>query len=228
MNITECKKLIASMMAVYENYNPKDPEFTAKMWADVMPDYSYKQADTALRNYIRSSTSGFAPTPGQIIDIIHTMTTPQELNEMEAWAVVRKAIGRSSYYATEEFTKFPPLVQKAVGSADQLRVWALDEDFSESVVMSNFQRAYRVVLDREKEISKMPENVRILIKKTCEHSPAAMLEQKRQKTIDRANSISLPGPVADKGIPMPDKYKGISKQIKEGYCDGSISSSVKG
>lgn len=214
MNITEAKKLIASMMAIYENYNPKDPEgLTAKMWSDFMPDYSYEQVNTALACYVRSSTSGFAPAPGQLIDIIHTMTTPQELNEMEAWAVVRESIGRSSYYATEEFAKLPLLVQKAVGSADQLRVWAMDDDFSESVVMSNFQRAYKSVLDREKEISKIPENVRKLIKKTCEQSPEAMLEQKRQRTIDMANAIPLTGEVYE-GVPMPEKYRDVLEEMR--------------
>lgn len=216
MNITEAKKLIASMMAIYENYNPKDPEgLTARMWSDFMPDYSYEQVNVALGCYVRSNTSGFAPVPGQLIDIMHTMTTPQELNEMEAWAVVREAIGRSGYYAAEEFAKFPSSVQKAVGSADQLQAWAMDDNFSESVVMSNFQRAYRAVLDREKEISKMPENVRKLIQKTCEQSPAAMLEQKRQKTIDRANIIALPGTVEHEGIPMPEKYRVILEGMRE-------------
>lgn len=215
MNITEAKKLIASMMAVYENYNPKDPEFTAKMWADVMPDYSYKQADAALRSYIRSNASGFAPAPGQLIDIIHTMTAPQELNEMEAWAVVRESIGKSIYYAAEEFAKLPQLIQKAVGSADQLQVWAMDDNFNESVVMSNFQRAYRAVLDREKEISKMTENVRKLIQKTCEKSLYAMLDQKRQRTIDQTNSIALTGKIYE-GIPMPEKYRDMLEDIRNG------------
>lgn len=216
MDITEAKKIIASMMAIYENYNPRDPEgLTAKMWSDFMPDYSYEQVNVALGCYVRSNTSGFAPVPGQLIDIIHTMTTPQELNEMEAWAVVREAIGRSGYYATEEFAKFPPMVQKAVGSADQLRVWAIDNDFNESVAMSNFQRTYRAVLDREKEISKMPESVRKLIQNTCEQSPAAMLEQKRRRTIGRANIIASTGEVHE-GIPMPEKYRNILEDMRNG------------
>jgi len=216
MSITDAKKLIASMMAVYENYNPKDPEgLTAKMWADTMPDYSYTQADAALRSYIRSSTSGFAPTPGQLIDIIHTMTTPQELNEMEAWAVVRTAIGRSGYYAAEEFAKLPISVQKAVGSADQLRVWAMDDYFNENGVMSSFQRSYRAVLERQKEISKMSNDVQMLIEKTCENSPANMLEQKRQRQIDIANVIPLPRKI-HKGIPMPDKCLKILEGMRNG------------
>lgn len=213
MNITECKKLIVSMMVVYENYNPKDPELTARIWADIMPDYSYRQVDAALRSYIRSNVSGFAPTPGQLIDIIHTMTTPGELNEMEAWAVVKEAIGRSGYHATEEFAKLPLLAQKAVGSADQLRVWAIDSNFNESVVMSNFQRSYRTVIDREREISKMPEDVRMLIKKACKQFHSERLEQKRQRTIDRANSIRLPGKVYE-GVPMPEKYRDILEGMR--------------
>lgn len=205
MNVTECKKLIASMMAIYESYNPKDPEFTARIWADVMPDYDYKQADAALKAYIRSNPSGYAPAPGQLIDIIHTMSNPGELNEMEAWAVVRGAIGRSAYYAVEEFAKLPPTVQKAAGSADQLRVWAIDDDFRESIVMSNFQRSYRTVLNREKEVSKMPERVRELIKKNSENSPAEMLEQKRQRAIEQ-KAIGIPEKSYN-GVPMPEKYK---------------------
>lgn len=215
MNKTEAKKIIASMIAIYPNYRPVDIIAVEKAWTDAMPEYSYEQISAALNSYIRSNTSGFAPAPGQLMDIICTMTTPQELNEMEAWALVREAISRSTYYCVEEFAKLPPLVQKAVGDSNQLRVWAMDEDFNESVVMANFQRTYRVVLDREKEISKMPESVRMLIQKSCEKSPSAMLEQKRQRTMDRANSIALPGPVASEGVPMPDKYKVILEELRE-------------
>lgn len=227
MNKTDAKKIIASMIAIYPNYRPVDIIAVEKAWTDVMPEYSYEQVNAALNSYIRSNTSGFAPAPGQLIEIIHTMTRPEKLNEMEAWTLVRTAIGRSTYYSTEEFSKLPPLVQKAVGDSNQLRTWAMDENFNESVVMANFQRTYRIVISREKEISKMPENVRKLIQKTCKQSPAEMLEQKRKKTIEQVNIIALPGKIYD-GVPMPEKYKGILKKLKEGYCDGSIPGSIKG
>lgn len=211
MTIKEARKFVAVLMVTYPNYNPIDEELTAETWAGVTEEYTYEQVDMALRSYMKSNTSGFAPVPGQIIDKIRAMTKPQELNEMEAWSLVSKAIRNSGYNSVEEFAKLPPLVQKAVGLPSQLRTWALDENYNEEVAMSSFQRAYKAELKRHEELQKMPQNVRNLIEKANVGSYSARIADKRQKAIESANNrkqVEIKAlEMKHEGVPMPEKYK---------------------
>lgn len=211
MTIKEARKFVAVLMVTYPNYNPIDEELAAETWSGVTEEYTYEQVDMALRSYMKSSASGFAPVPGQIIDKIHTMTQPQELNEMEAWSLVSKVIRNSGYNSVEEFAKLPPLVQKAVGLPSQLRAWALDENYNEEVVGSNFIKCYRNELARQRELQKMPQNVRNLIEKANAGSYSAQIEQKRQSMIEsvgeRKQGKIKALETKHNGVPMPEKYK---------------------
>lgn len=189
MNVTEAKKIIASMIVSYSNCKPTDVDYAATIWADMLSEYTYEQVDSALRSFIMSDKSGFAPSIGQLVEKIHTMTQPQELNEMEAWSLVSKAIRNSGYNSVEEFAKLPPLVQKAVGLPSQLRTWALDENYNEEVAMSSFQRAYKAEIKRHEELQKMPQSIRNLIEKANAGSYSAQIAEKRQRTIESANEM---------------------------------------
>ena len=211
MNITEVKKIIASMIVSYSNYKPTDVDYAATIWADMLSEYTYEQVDSALRSFIMSDKSGFAPSIGQLVEKIHTMTQPHELNEMEAWSLVSKAIRNSGYNSTDEFAKLPPLVQKAVGLPGQLRTWALDENYNEEVAMSSFQRAYKAELKRHEELQKMPQNVHKIIERANEGSYSAQIADKRQKAIE-STSERKQGEIKalemkHDGVPMPEKYK---------------------
>lgn len=186
MRIEDARKFVAVLMVSYPNYKPIDTELAAKTWEDVTEEYTYEQVNAALKIYMKSNASGFAPVPGQIIENIHKLTDAQELNEMEAWSFVSKAIRNSGYNSVEEFAKLPPLVQKAVGLPDQLRTWALDKNFSEDVVSSNFIKCYRAELERHRELQKMPQNVRVLMESANKDSYAAQIEQKQRSAIETA------------------------------------------
>ncbi len=218
MTIKEARKFVAVLMVTYPNYNPIDEELAAETWAGVTEEYTYEQVDIALRSYMKTNTSGFAPTPGQIIDKIHTMTQPQELNEMEAWSLVSKAIRNSGYNSVDEFAKLPPLVQKAVGLPSQLRTWALDENYNEEVVSSNFIKCYRNELAKQRELQKMPQNVRNFIEKANAGSYSAQIADKRQQAIESANERKQGEikvlEVKHEGVPMPEKYKERLKDMR--------------
>lgn len=211
MTVKEARKFIAVLMVTYPNYKPIDTDLAADTWAEVTEEYTYGQVNMALRSYIKSDVSGFAPAPGQIIDKIHILSDPKELNEMEAWALVSKAIRNSGYNSVEEFSKLPSLVQKVVGLPDQLRTWALDEDYNENVVMSNFQRVYKIELKRQKELRKMPQQAQTMIKKANAGSYSDQIEQKRQEAIEsyneRIQGTNKALEIKSDGVPMPEKYK---------------------
>ena len=155
MTREETKKIIRIMIDSYPNYKPSDLSETIDVWCMMLEDYSYQQISVALKAYILTDTSGFAPSIGQLVEKIKS-STPQ-LNEMEAWSLVSKAIRNGYYGAEEEFAKLPEVVQKAVGNPSNLRHWSQTNIESiENVVQSNFLRSYRIELKRAIDISKFP------------------------------------------------------------------------
>lgn len=156
MTKEETKKILRIMHNCFQNFRPSNIVETTEVWEMMLADYTYQQISVALKSYILSDTSGFAPTIGKLVDIVHSVSKPQELNEMEAWALVSKAIRNSGYRYAEEFLKLPTIIQRAIGTPEQLHIWATDEDYNETVVMSNFQRSYRLVLNQKDETMKLP------------------------------------------------------------------------
>lgn len=211
MTREQIQDFLAMIQATYPNFNPPSKTAVVNAWTLALEEYEEQAVHMAFKLYMQTNTSGFAPVPGQIIDKIHTMTQPQELNEMEAWSLVSKAIRNSGYNSTEEFSKLPPLVQKAVGLPSQLRTWALDENYNEEVVSSNFIKCYRNELTRQRELQKMPQNVRNLIEKANSGSYSAQIAEKRQQAIESASERKQGEIKAletkHNGVPMPEKYK---------------------
>ena len=185
MTREETVKIIRIMVDSYPNYKPNNISETVDVWHMMLSDYDYNIVAMALKAYILSDTSGFAPSIGQLVSKIQSITKPQELSEMEAWSLVSKAIRNSGYNSVEEFANLPPLVQKAVGTPDNLRNWAVsDYQTIESVIQSNFLRTYRTVVKRENEINCMPNDIKSLIEKTNANSYKAQIEQKFQRDIN--------------------------------------------
>ena len=203
------------MTVAYPNYRIDDIEYTAKIWADFLGGYSYEQANMALRAYITTDTSGFAPNIGQLLDKLHAIQNPQELNEMEAWSLVSKALRNGYYGAAEEFNNLPPLVQKAVGSPDNLRNWSqTDVKAIETVIQSNFIRSYVAIVKREYEIKKMPADVQALIENVNKTSYSAQIGIKNQQTIKLSLEDNKNQNKSIKGVPMPKEIKERIEQMK--------------
>ncbi len=212
MTREETVKIIRIMVDSYPNYKPNNISETVDVWNMMLSDYEYNIVAMALKAYILSDTSGFAPSIGQLVAKIQTLTKPQELNEMDAWSLVSKAIRNSGYNSAEEFAKLPPLVQKAVGLPDQLRIWALDENYNEQVISSNFMRCYRTELTRYEELSKMPEDVHKFIEGISKNSYLAQIEDMRHKIIDGQEKEIKALEVNTEYVPMSDD---ITKRLDE-------------
>lgn len=198
MTREEVQDLLAMIQGTYPNYNPIDKTAAINAWTMALSEYDRNQVGQAFKIYMQTNTSGFAPSPGQLIDKIQLIIKPQELNEMEAWSLVSKALKNGYYHAEEEFAKLPTLVQKAVGQPSNLRNWAVtDMESIENVVQSNFMRSYRQEVKRAEEIQKMPSEVRKLIDKVnegrgIEVKPYVAIEEKRKEW---------------SGVPMPEHLK---------------------
>ena len=189
MTRDEAKKIIMIISASYPNFKPQDIRMTVDIWHSMLDEYSYTQVSIAVKAYIASDTSGFAPSIGQVVGLMKKIEEPEELNEMEAWGLVSRAIRNGYYGAEKEFEKLPPLVQKAVGAPGQLRNWSqTDIESIESVAQSNFIRNYRSVVKSSQETARMPESIRKLIEQTGQkmlgasetHAPEVMIEDKSE------------------------------------------------
>lgn len=215
MTKTEVRQLLAMTQAVYPNYNPPSREAAVNAWLMCLSEYDNNVVTAAFKAYMTTDTSGFAPSIGQLLDKVHLIQDPQELNEMEAWSLVSKALRNGYYGAVEEFNNLPPLVQKAVGSPDNLRNWSqTDVKAIETVIQSNFMRSYAAIVKREYEIKKMPADVRTLIENVNKTSYLAQIGTKNQQTIKSSIEDNKSQNEPIKGIPMPKEIKERIEQMK--------------
>lgn len=174
----EIKEMLMVIQAAYPNYKPQDKTVAVNTWYMMLKDYEKEVVEAALKIYIASDTSGFAPAIGQLIDKINTVTAPPELNSMTAWGLVSKALRNGCYGAEQEFEKLPMTVKRAVGSPDNLRHWAQSDSKSiETVIQSNFIRTYEAEVRRKNEAAKTPPDVRALIDKI---SNQKLLESRKE------------------------------------------------
>lgn len=220
MTREETVKIIRIMVDSYPNYKPNNISETVDVWQMMLSDYDYNLVAMALKAYILSDTSGFAPSIGQLVAKIQTLTKPQELSEMEAWSLVKKAISNSAYDYVEEFHKLPPIIQKCIGSAYQLKCWALDEDFNEQVASSNFARSYRTMVARQEEFLKMPQEIREVISTVSKNLYLPQNDTEDMKMIDTSHEEEkLKIDVSDeqrKCVPMPSNIKKRLEEFRNG------------
>jgi hypothetical protein len=211
MTREDIQDLLMMVQAVYPNYNPPSKTAAVNAWLMCLGEYDNKVVQLAFKTYMATNTSGFAPAPGQLIEILQALTQPSELNELEAWSIVRKALRNCGYNSEQEFAKLPTVVQKTVGTPQQLKIWACDSEFNENVVSSNFIKTYRTEVKRATELNKMPENVRKLIEMVNTNSVSAQIASENKRTI----SLSLEDKEAEEtgkmevrnSVHMPEKYK---------------------
>lgn len=215
MTREETVKIIRIICDCYPNYKPNNLSETVDVWNMMLEEYSYSQISMALKAYVHSDTSGFAPSIGQLINTIYTIQNPQELNEMEAWFLVSRALRNGYYGAVEEFDNLPPLVQKAVGTPDNLRNWSqTNTDSVENVIQSNFMRSYRTVVKREEEIKKMPADVQALIENVNKDSYSAQIGSRNQQTIKLSLEDNKSQNKSKKCVPVPKEIKERIEQMK--------------
>ena len=163
MTRDETIKILMVIQAAYPNYKPPDKTVAVNVWAEMLSDIPYEKVSAAVKLYIQTDTSGFAPSVGDVRErVCDIFAKEDDLNETAAWSLVLKAIRRSTYYSEEEFAKLPATVQRAVASPKQLREWATLEDVDGktlTVIQSNFQRTFRVEQQMERERNKLSPDV---------------------------------------------------------------------
>lgn len=157
-------KLLMLLEAEYpQSFKGLDDEhrkLKTELWAKEFEQDNANVVFAAARILMRSGRE-FAPTSGQIREKIMSFADAKTLDEQQAWSLVAKACANGYYGYRTEFEKLPVEVQRAIGRPEQLREWALvDENTLQTVVASNFMRSYKTTVSREKELARIPAEIR--------------------------------------------------------------------
>jgi len=164
MTREETQAILAVLKAGYPNFykdlKAADADRIIDLWAGIFKSDSALIVTEAVKSLM--CTLKYPPAIADVKEKINMITQPEQLTEMEAWQIVRGAI--SYYGARENFERLPPIIQKVVGGASQLRDWAVMEaETVDSVIQSNFMRSYKARTTQEKERAMLPESTRELI-----------------------------------------------------------------
>lgn len=157
MERDEFKILVKSMKAVYAQPTFLPDQDAFNVWYALLKDLPYELASMAVQKHML--TGKFPPTIADLRAKANEVVErpAEEMSELEAWALVRKAIGNSNYHAEEEFARLPEVCRIAVGSPANLREWAMmDSDQVATVEQSHFIRNYRAAAKRMTEDRKLP------------------------------------------------------------------------
>lgn len=179
MTRDDVKRLLMVVFAFYPNWRPPDKEIVINAWHTVLEDKDQREMQLALKWHVETDTSGFAPSIGQLLERYRQIVEGENMTAGEAWGTVLKAIRNSAYSAGAEFAKLPEAVQKAVGSAETLRTWAIADEEQMGYAQAQFSKNYAAVMERSREYAVMSGDIR------------AMVEAKRAESIaehrERAN-----------------------------------------
>lgn len=134
------------------------------LWHDMFGEYPKAVVQAAAKAFMATDTKGFMPNVGQIMEHIQRIREPEGLTPTEAWQLVYKALKNSAYGADEEFAKLPREIQRFVRRPEQLKEWAMmDAEIVQSVIGSNFQRSYKVRAEHDRDMDKLPTDVKKFI-----------------------------------------------------------------
>ena len=149
-----------AIRAVYPNMLADDG--AKDVWFSMLSDLPYTQVSLALQTHMM--TSKFPPT---IADLrVNHAEQQRGLTDLEAWAMVRKAIKNGTYGAEEEFEKLPEIVQKSVGSPSNIRQWAQSDSGMLETIEAHFLKSFRIQRDRATQDAQISPAVKALIAET--------------------------------------------------------------
>ena len=150
----------------YGGAGEPDPRKAVTLWAEMFHDDPVELVAAAVKALIVTDERGFPPHIGAVKAQMRKIVQRDELTEQEAWALVLGALKRGIYESKAAFDALPETVRRVVGSANQLREWAvMDSETVQSVVASNFQRSYRERARREREFASLPSDVQKLARR---------------------------------------------------------------
>lgn len=192
--------MLAMIQELWPSFaNGRNLEVTAGLWQRLFADETYTDVTAAVFAYASNDERGYPPPVGALKMYIYRMHDDSP-NEQEAWKLVREAIGNSTYNSVEEYGKLPEAVQRCVAGPQFLRDCAeMEVSQLDTVVCSQFLKAYRAEAAKTAELGKMPGGLRKLFGKAQEPALMNGAEPKALPgTEEPGDAVPCPADVKDK------------------------------
>ena len=217
MNVLESNLVLGTLQSAFPSFyrglGKKAAKDIADLWTKMFEDDDFKSVMAAVQALITTRTEGYPPTIGEVKARLSQLSSPNELSEQEAWALVSKACQNGYYHSVEEFEKLPEVIQRSIGGPEQLKAWAqMDADTVESVVASNFMRTFRAKQKQQKELDMMPTEVKNYIasvagKMSIDCGEKKQIEQLKQGVLAAPELEKIPVNAIAKQMMKPDVAK---------------------
>lgn len=217
MELVETKKILAYVAAAfpryYANVTRASADRQALVWNDALADYSIEAVMTGVKSYISVDSSGFPPSPGQIIEHIHFVGNPRDHSGTEAWALVRKAVNVPWDQFEASFETLPRAAQIAVGSPESLKELAqMDTQRFETVAQSNFLRMYEAAQTRANKERREP-NAAISMRERLQKELEARRPTQRSIETSATVQIETKAIEAESSIAPNDKLAALRRRL---------------
>lgn len=157
----------------YKDMKKEDLEATIDLWTEMFAHENPVLVTAAVKNLI--NTFKWPPTIADVKDEMYKLTTTESESPMDLWNLIKKAIRNSGYNSYEEFQKLPESAKKFVGSPNQLKEWALDIDYNDSVVKGQFLKQIEIIQKREKDSKLMLPEVKDIVQQLSSNMDATKL-----------------------------------------------------
>lgn len=174
MTREEVKEILRSISGFYENFKVDKTKVDA--WYFIFKEDDADLIRMALASYVSNTSSSFAPVPGALRNIAYDLIHSNDMDENEAWQLIKKAYMKGASEASNEFKKLPLLIQKTIGTPSYLRDLAYScNEYSEG----QFKKMFKATAEREKYLAMLPSNIRAVIEDT-----SRQLEQNKQPKLE--------------------------------------------
>lgn len=157
----------------YKDMQKEQLESTIDLWTEMFAHENPVLVTAAVKNLI--NTFKWPPTIADVKDEMYKLTEEEGEAPVEIWNKIKSAIRNSGYNSYEEFQKLPEVAKKFVGSPNQLREWALDIDYNDSVVKGQFFKQIDIIQKREKDSKLMLPEVKSIVKQLASNMDTSKL-----------------------------------------------------
>lgn len=177
MNRDEIVAILGTLKTAYPRFyaemSKQEMFNTIDLWTEMFSHENPALVVAAVKNLI--NTFKWPPTIADVKDEMYKLTTTEEESPMDLWNLIKKAVRNSAYNSYEEFQKLPEAAKKFVGSPNQLKEWALDIDYNDSVVKGQFLKQIEIIQKREKDSKLMLPEVKDIVQQLSSNMDATKL-----------------------------------------------------
>ena len=145
--------------AFYRNQSEESAAAAVNLWSEMFADEPAELVEAAVKSLIATQVESYPPTIASVKARISELREPDRMTAQEAWIWAKKGAEGNC-----RFEDLPELVQGVIGSPNVLKDWGqMDVSTFNSVVYSNFLRAFNAYEKREHVRKSLPASASPLI-----------------------------------------------------------------